>query len=70
MSFINSEWLKERYANHTDDDLFDRHREIDVFGGSESEKMMIEMESKRRRNKNNPDDIAYVEPEEEEEEHV
>jgi hypothetical protein len=48
MSFINLQWLKERFAKYSDDDLYDLHREITTFGGSESEKKMIEMESKRR----------------------
>ncbi|KRE33262.1 hypothetical protein [Paenibacillus sp. Soil724D2] len=48
MSFISPQWLKDYFKGWTDDDLFDRHREITSFGGNESEKMMIEMESKRR----------------------
>ncbi|CAN7357581.1 hypothetical protein [Paenibacillus sp. LjRoot56] len=48
MSFISPQWLKDYFKGWTDDDLHDRHREITSFGGSESEKMMIEMESKRR----------------------
>lgn len=41
-------FIKAYYAGWTDDDLYDRFREIKVFGGNEIEKMMLTAESNRR----------------------
>ena len=49
MSLLSPSYLKDYYKGWTDDDMFDRHRELLFFEDESSfERKMIEIESKRR----------------------
>ena len=49
MSLLSPGYLKDYYKSWTDDDLFDRHRELSFFEDEKNfEKMMLQAESKRR----------------------
>lgn len=50
MSFMSSSYLKDYFKAWSDDDLYDRHRELSYFYDENNfEKHMIELESERRK---------------------
>jgi hypothetical protein len=45
---FSDNWLKNYYKFWSDNDLQDRYREITLFGGNETEAVMLRMELDRR----------------------